>query len=112
MKVTEIRAKCKAWLARQPQDLLIVIVLVLVAMASFGLGYLAGKSDRPEPILIQRQAGEDAGPEVVASAGGSVYYFPWCAGADRISERNRRWFSSPEAAEAQGYAPASNCDGL
>lgn len=48
----------------------------------------------------------------VASKTGSVYHFPWCAGAKRIKEENKVWFGSKTEAEAAGYRPATNCKGL
>ncbi|MDO8620117.1 MAG: hypothetical protein Q7R64_02095 [bacterium] len=53
-----------------------------------------------------------AGGQLVASKGGTKYHFPWCSGAQRISEANKIWFSSAEEARKAGYTPASNCKGL
>jgi len=53
-----------------------------------------------------------AGGKIVASKNGSKYHFPWCVGAKQISENNKIWFDSIEAARAAGYTPASNCKGL
>jgi len=49
---------------------------------------------------------------VVASRTGSVYHFPWCAGASQIKAENQIWYSSEEAAKEAGYAPSRNCKGL
>ena len=53
-----------------------------------------------------------AGGQLVASKGGSKYHFPWCSGAQRISEANKIWFNSVEEARKAGYTPAGNCKGL
>jgi len=49
---------------------------------------------------------------VVGSKNGSKYHFPWCSGAQRISEANKVWFESIESAKKAGYTPAGNCKGL
>ena len=53
-----------------------------------------------------------ASGQLVASKGGTKYHFPWCSGAQRISEANKIWFNSVEEARKAGYTPASNCKGL
>lgn len=50
--------------------------------------------------------------QFVASKGGTKYHFPWCSGAQRISEANKIWFNSVEEARKAGYTPAANCKGL
>lgn len=112
MTIAGLGVKCKASLARIPRDLLILAVLLLSCTASFGLGYLSGESAgqgsevsiTPSPLVSTTSDGT-----VVASRSGSKYYFPWCSGVDRISEANKVWFPSEDAARAQGYALASNC---
>lgn len=52
------------------------------------------------------------GGQFVASKSGAKYHFPWCSGAQRISEANKIWFTSVEEARKAGYTPASNCKGL
>ena len=52
------------------------------------------------------------GGEYVASRSGSVYHLPWCSGAQRIAEENKRWFATKEEAEYAGYRPAKNCPGM
>ncbi len=114
MTIADAREKCKKYLARIPQDVLLVIVLILACLASFGFGYLAGRdtgqgsdlSLMPSPLVATTSG------SVVASKNGTKYYLPWCAGVDRISDANKVWFASVETAQAQGYAPASNCKGI
>ncbi len=48
----------------------------------------------------------------VASKNGKKYFFTWCASAKSISEANKIYFQSAEAARAAGYTPAANCKGL
>ena len=56
--------------------------------------------------------GLESGGKLVASKSGAKYHFPWCSGAQRISEANKIWFNSVEEARKAGYTPASNCKGL
>ncbi len=46
---------------------------------------------------------------VVGSIYSDVYHVPWCQDAKRIKEENRRWFSSPADAYANGYRACMNC---
>ena len=117
MTIAETCEKCKKYfieLKTVPQDVILVIILLLACLLSFGLGYLAGKeteqgsqvSIEPSPFVASTTG------QVVASKNGTKYYLPWCAGADRISDANKVWFPSPNAAKSNGYSPASNCNGL
>ncbi len=121
MTITEAREKCKKALARVPQDVLLVIILVLACLASFGLGYQAGRDAglsvgetgqgsevalEPYPVSVPTTG------QVVASKGGTKYYLSSCAAADRISDANKIFFQSADAARTQGYTPAANCPGL
>ena len=47
-----------------------------------------------------------------ASKSGTKYHLATCPGAKSISAANKVWFDTKEAAEAAGYAPASNCPGI
>lgn len=38
-----------------------------------------------------------------------VYHFPWCHHVKQIKPENRRWFSSPADAYANGYRACMNC---
>lgn len=48
----------------------------------------------------------------VASKNGTRYYLPSCGGVKRINEENKVWFATKSEAEAAGYTPAANCDGI
>ncbi len=52
------------------------------------------------------------GGQVVASRSGKKYHFPWCPGAETISEKNKIWFADEKEARRRGYTPAGNCKGL
>lgn len=117
MTIAETREICKGLLARVPRDALVVVILVLASLLSFGLGYLTGtdaSSQRSGSALgaPSPAASTTSGQLVVASKNGTKYYFPWCAGAERISEAHKVWFTSAAYARAAGYAPSANCAGL
>jgi hypothetical protein len=105
-----------------PRDVLIIAILILASSASFGLGYMAGRDAgqgtgsggsplagvaSDSPITVSSATGR-----FVASKSGTKYYLPGCAGADRISDANKVWFTSSSVARAAGYEPAENCSGL
>ena len=96
----------------------LVLIVFLVALASFGLGRLSALEDVRPPISIT-QAPTAANQQAIASGGllvaarsGSAYYYPWCTGASKILPQNQRWFQSEDVARKAGYAPAKNCKGL
>src|ERR1035437_4152005 len=106
-------------------DLYIVLMIILVGTASFGLGKLSSYEKNKTPIAIlntqetmyasvlssnQSQKGEmqststtlNSNGLVVASKSGTKYYYPWCTGVSRIKEENKVWFSSIEEAKSAG----------
>lgn len=93
-------------------------VVFLVALASFGLGRLSTLEEVRVPVSIgsaataERPAALFMGGLLVASRTGSVYYYPWCSGAQKIAPANQVWFGSEVAAKKAGYAPAKTCKGL
>ena len=118
MTLAEIREKCKGLIARAPRDMLIIGVLVLASVFSFGLGYLAGVDEgrTVNTVVIESTSLEETTTavvgQVVASKSGTKYYLPSCSGVDRISEANKVWFASAALARQAGYTPAANCKGL
>lgn len=114
MTIADTREKCKKYLAGLPHDVLIITILILACLASFGLGYLAGR-DVGQGSDVSRMASPSVSSttgQFVASRNGSKYYLSSCAGVERISDANKIWFESAVAARAQGYSPAANCNGL
>lgn len=115
MTIAEVREKCKNTVAKVPRDVLVIAILILAALCSFGLGYLAGLdagqggglSVEASPLVATSSDGR-----VLASKSGTKYYLPWCAGVERITDENKVWFNSSLAAVNAGYAPAANCKGL
>ena len=95
----------------------LITAIFLVALASFGLGRLsAAEEARPAVSIATAPLTGDQplapGGLVAASRNGSVYHYPWCAGASQISAQNLIWFASEEAAQTAGYSPSKNCKGL
>jgi hypothetical protein len=123
-------AKLKNFVKNYSADIFIVLVVILVALIAFGIGRLS--VPKSEPILIKNleqgnveqlmseqsvSASTDAETtadkgKVVGSKNSDKYHLPECPGAKQISEQNKVWFDSIEAAEKAGYKPAGNCPGL
>lgn len=98
-------------------DVFVVIIILLVGFGAFGLGRLSNSEEYRPPIRMFEREQIDTAPmriggKIVASKKGSKYHFPWCPGARAMSESNKVWFDSEEAARAAGYTPAGNCKGL
>jgi hypothetical protein len=110
--------RCKAILEEGIGQWGLLFLVFLVAMAAFGLGRLSALESPLPPVSIT-QAPRAAtilslspGGYVVASRTGSVYYLPWCSGAQKISSDKQVWFSSEAAAQKAGYTPSKSCKGL
>jgi hypothetical protein len=132
--LAEFIKKCKLKLKPFEQEIIFIIIIILVALISFGLGRLSKIRENKTPITIENISGSisesqigDSGKEknlegtssasygaklFVASKSGTKYHYPWCPGALNIKEENKIWFSSREEAEKAGYTPAGNCKGL
>ncbi|MBU4480337.1 hypothetical protein KKG48_02760, partial [Patescibacteria group bacterium] len=97
------------------QDVFLVIAIILVSLASFGLGRLSKTDEQKSPLQIissQNKALAEILPEFndagqlaqaslplqtgkyVASKSGTKYHLPWCSGAQRIKEENKVWFDT------------------
>ncbi len=115
MNIPEIASKIKA-LVPGGGEWLVPAMVLLVGLASFGLGRLSAIEEAWPSVLLRRAETAPRplplGGEVVASRSGSVYYFPWCGGVSAIKPENMRSFKDEEAARAAGYRPAKNCKGL
>lgn len=124
------------------EDVFIVLTIILVGLAGFGLGKLSALEKGREPVQIQPAnftaiissttnnvveevsvsdvpmsasamiASESARGMLVASKTGKKYHFPWCAGASQIADKNKIWFDSYEVAKSAGYTAAANCPNL
>lgn len=108
------------------------IIVILVALASFGLGRasvaevgenlpqnelsLASEPRANRPVVEATSVTEMAKPAapgaLVASKSGTKYHVETCPGAKQIKEENKIFFTSVIEAEAAGYKPAANCPEL
>lgn len=118
LNIAETRLKIKNWTEDAIAEWGLVAIVMLVGLASFGLGRLSALEEA-KPAISIRQAQTASAAEsltvgglVVASRKGSSYHYPWCPGAAAIAEGNKVWFKSEEAARKAGYSPAKNCKGL
>lgn len=104
------------------KDIFIILTIILVAFASFGLGRLSMREEGKFPVqvlggneilkspnLIKETSQEK---NFVASKNGKKYFLEWCSGASTISPQNKITFNSEEEAKQAGYTPAVNCPGL
>ena len=115
--------------------LFLTLIIILVALLSFGMGRLTGNeggeavrieydpaiSNTQPPTSNQAATSQALTPiessklkienstAVIASKSGSKYHYPSCPGAKQIKESNKITFPSAQAAEAAGYTLASNC---
>ena len=117
------------------QKLFLSLVIILIALLSFGIGRLSVVGNR-EPIRIEydpeisnsqfpifNQASISSALDqiensklkienstsVVASKNGARYHYSHCSGAKQIKEENKIIFATVAAAEAAGYSLAANC---
>jgi len=103
------------------------LLLLLVSIASFGLGKQSANSlpleipisdsveyPKPtnKPVVNDLSASVADSVTYVASKNSDKYHLLWCSGAKTISEANKVYFTSKSEAEAAGYKPAGNCKGI
>ena len=113
----KFKTSCKSLL--ENEELFVSVLLIVVALASFGLGRMSVEQgggvvevgSGSQSASVGAYAPRDA-DTYVASKNGTSYHLPWCAGAQKIKEENKIVFDSREAAEKAGYSPAGNCKGL
>ena len=116
--IHEFFAKCKGLLEEGIGEWGLFAIILLVGLASFGLGRLSVlESARPAVSITQAPTiahprGMYLGGLFVASRSGTTYYSPWCGGVQNIAPQNQVWFKTEEAAQAAGSRPAKNCTGL
>jgi hypothetical protein len=106
----EIKVRSLGWLG----DWGLAILVILVGAACFALGRLSALEGTRSPVSISQASASSlaAGGGFVASKTGEVYYFPWCARAQKIPPDSRVYFKSESDAKSAGYRAAKNCKGL
>lgn len=116
--ITDVLTRSKGFLDAFLAEWGIALIVLVVSLGSFGLGRISALEEVRTPVSIYHATEQPAPPamplggQFVAARSGTVYYYPWCSGAQRIAAGNQIWFSSEAAARAAGYAPAKNCKGL
>lgn len=129
-------ARLQKWFKRlrssvERHDVYVVLIIIVTALASFGLGRLSEEPEQVTAVEItnafettdapQRTRAEEESEitpvpvvegTLVGSKNSDKYHFPWCPGAQRIKEENKVWFTNRDEAEQAGYVPAANCKGL
>lgn len=103
-------------------DLCVIGVIILTALAAFGLGRLSVLRSSSSGFEVLPPAHDATGAaslsiespdkNFVASRNGSKYHFPWCSGAQAMNEENKIWFATQDEAKRAGYTAAANCEGL
>lgn len=88
-----------------------------VAMVPVGMTYTGSAAATGQTAKIPtRDAVSDVlvsdASTYVASRSGTKYHHRDCAGAKRIKEENRIYFTTEAEARAAGYTPAANCSQL
>ncbi|MEA2112858.1 MAG: hypothetical protein U9P50_02710 [Patescibacteria group bacterium] len=121
------KIKARAGLLVNDKGIFIILILIITAFTSFGLGRLSKTEGGKTPISIENNnlasisstldktkfsPSPEIGGKYIASKNSDKYHAPWCSGARRIKEENQIWFNNKEEAESAGYTPASNCKGI
>ena len=123
---TNFLGKTGEWLKENQADLALIGGFILIALISFGAGYLSAPQivrnpvmiDEPnasstsanffsEPAAIGNALQQNEKGLFVASRGGTKYHWPWCSYAKNIKPENQIWFNSESEAKAAGYAPCA-----
>lgn len=118
MSINDFLNKIKDKLGIDTFVLLCLLIIILVALSSFGLGRLsiANESIGNKGVIItnkkSKQINERSNKikEYVSSRNGKLYYTLNCSGVNRISKNNKIWFSSSKEAEEAGYSFSSSCN--
>ncbi|MEZ4103636.1 MAG: hypothetical protein R3B55_03780 [Candidatus Paceibacterota bacterium] len=99
------------------KEYLIIIIMVLMSVASFGLGRMSvleskTKGEEEVEFVIPELSKIDmgfSGFNYLASINGTKYYPRGCKAANRIKVENRIYFKSGSDAQKTGYGYSSSC---
>ena len=124
------------WVKKNQGDIALVAGFILVALISFGAGFLSAPGIQKSPLIIENlqsgagqsvinaTAGELESPTltttppgsekgiIVASKNSKIYHWPWCAPAKQIKLENQIWFKSEAEAKASGRTKCADFDKL
>ena len=121
MNIQEIKEKINRLIKKD--EVFTAIMLIMVGLASFGLGRQSNGLEQAFSARNQAAVAETVRPTqtesvseenvtYVGSVNSDKYHLPWCSGAKRINEANKITFASKEEARVAGYVPAGNCPGI
>jgi hypothetical protein len=131
-------ARLGDWVKRNQGDVALVAGFILVALISFGIGYLTAPGAPKNPLIIEgpqasvsetilgdnssgtaenaaqsvqpaSQQGSEKGL-IVASKNSKIYHWPWEAAAKKIKPENQIWFASEAEAQASGRTKSADFD--
>ena len=94
------------------------LLTLLIGIVAFGLGHLSAFEMQTHALKIRQSVSRGKttpiplGGYVVASEKGSVYYLPWCSGAQKIAPEAQVWFRSEEEAQKAGFKASKACAGI
>jgi len=127
------------WAKQNQGEIALVAGFILVALISFGIGYLVAPGAPKNPLIIENPqadisevvagenigAGESAATSqaaqtqqgnekglIVASKNSKIYHWPWCASAKKIKPENQVWFRSEAEAQASGRTRCADFEKL
>ena len=108
-------------------DIFVILVVILLALASFELGRLSKANSSPGVKInyetqeantissveniskINKTSSSPSGQKFFASSRGSKYYPSDCPSGQNIKTENRVYFDTTSAAEQAGYTRSSSC---
>lgn len=128
MSIHPILQKIKAfWLKVEIEAVLLVLIIILVGLAGFGLGKVSTAGEG-RAIIIEKNgiknetslgsiSPKESSASVISSINGTLfaskngtkYYFSWCTGSGRILDQNKIYFTTEKEALDAGYTKASGC---
>ena len=108
----------KQFVKKNTVNITLIVTIILVALISFGIGYLIASQIENQSIIIQNPSFNSASiqeslpkeskdvlkqEKFIGSVNSNKYHWPDCPFAKRISEENQIWFSSEQEAQDAGY---------
>jgi len=105
------------------KDIIVVIIVILVGLASFELGRLSNKTDnsgikieypgggsnQTASVISNVSQNDNQNENFFASNRGTKYYSLGCSAGKTIKQENRIYFETREEAERAGYELSSSC---
>ncbi len=108
----------KQTVKKHESDIFLTVIILSIALVSFGAGLLIDFSEDNQSIIIQNptasiqqsltnecQISEESNKQnkFIGSVNSNKYHWPDCPWAKKIGEQNRIWFDSEQEAKNAGY---------